>query len=51
MTVKVLMDYINENLADGTLDIDSEVCVKEFGETVPANCLFNDAGELTIEVL
>lgn len=48
MTVKDLIEYINENLADGTLHDDSEVCVKDFEGTVPADSLYNDADELTI---
>lgn len=51
MTVKDLIEYINENLEDGCLDIASEVNVKDCDGTIPADGLLNDCGELTIVVI
>jgi hypothetical protein len=48
MNIEDLLNYINENLADGTLHMDSMICVKDFEGTVPADSFYNDADELII---
>lgn len=48
MTVKDLMDYIKENLADGTLHKESKVNISNGEEAIEACSLYNDCCELTI---
>lgn len=51
MTIEDLLNYVNENLADGTLHMDSLVCVKNCDGNVPSGSFFNDADELAIEAM
>lgn len=48
ITIKELQQYINENLADGTLKEMDNVCLHDGIESVEVNALFNDAHELTL---
>ena len=50
ITVKELLEYINENLSDGTLTNESKVYVHDGCEAINAEAIFNDAKELTIAV-
>lgn len=48
MKIKNLMEYIQENLADGTLNEDDNLYVGDLGERFEVVSLFNDAHQLTI---
>jgi hypothetical protein len=48
ISIKELMEYIIENLADGTLREEDSVCISYYGEAVEATNVFNDCHELTI---
>lgn len=50
MKIKDLKDYIDENLADGCLNEDDEVYVKDDGEHFEVKALLNDAHELVISL-
>lgn len=48
LTVKELKDYIEENLADGTLNENDSVCIHDGCDSIDVNAVFNDAHELTL---
>lgn len=48
MKIKNLMEYIQENLAYGTLNEDDNLYVGDLGERFEVVSLFNDAHQLTI---
>ena len=47
ITIKELLEYINENIADGVFAEDSTVNISD-SELLVASSLYNDCGELTI---
>ena len=47
ITIKELLEYINENIADGVFTEDSTVNISDC-EQLEASGLYNDCGELTI---
>lgn len=51
MTIKDLLEYIEENIADGTLTEESVVNIADADGPIEANCLTNDCNELTICVI
>jgi hypothetical protein len=48
ITIKDLKDYIEENLADGTLLESDKVCLHDGCDSLEINAIFNDAHELTL---
>ncbi|SHM35934.1 hypothetical protein SAMN02746066_01667 [Anaerosporobacter mobilis DSM 15930] len=48
ITIKKLIEYIEENLADGTLRESDKVCLHDGCDSVEVGALFNDAHELTL---
>lgn len=50
MTVKDLLTYIEENIADGCLTEQSQVNINDGAEFIKAYSLRNDHNELTIGV-
>ncbi len=50
MIIKDLINYINENIADGCLTMDSPVYIKDRAEIIEADSLYNDCDKFTIGV-
>lgn len=50
MTIKDLLEYINENIEDGCLTENSKVNINDGVDVIEAYSLHNDCDELTISV-
>ena len=49
MKISELLNYIQENLNDGCLSLDSEVCIRnDWGDVHPVEDVRNDANELLL---
>lgn len=48
ITIKELKEYIEENLADGTLRESDKVYLHDGYESIEVNTIFNDAHELIL---
>lgn len=49
MKISELLNYIQENLNDGCLTLDSEVCIRnDWGDVHPVEDVRNDANELLL---